>query len=148
MTLQDAEDLAFGLMFEHGLIQDGWTFKFDNARRRFGVCNYTNKRIGLSAPLTKIREPDNVRNTILHEIAHALVGRGHGHDSVWRSKAIEIGCNGQRCSNDATIKGKWVAVCPAGHTHYKHRRPRANTSCGLCSPIYNIKYKLNYAVQD
>ena len=146
MNLQEAEKLAVDLLHEHGLLD--WHFKFDKAKRRFGCCNYTHKTISLSGPLTKIREPDMVRNTILHEIAHALVGRGHGHDNVWRSKALEIGCNGNRCSSDARIKGKWVAVCPSGHEHYRHRRPkRLNASCGLCSPVYNEKYKLNYSMQ-
>lgn len=135
-------------MDEHGLIDKGWFFDWDRAKRRFGCCNYTKKRISLSLPLTKIRDPDNVRNTILHEIAHALVGRGHGHDSIWRAKAIEIGCNGDRCSRDAKIKGKWVAVCPQGHEHYRHRKPIRSVSCGLCSNVYDDKYKLNYAVQN
>jgi len=148
MNLQEAEGLAAELMDQHGLLDDGWYFDWDRARRRFGCCNYTRKRISLSSPLTKIREPDKVRNTILHEIAHALVGRGHGHDDVWRSKAIEIGCNGERCSNDAKIKGRWKAVCKQGHEHHRHRRPKRNTSCGICCNVYNEKYKLTYTIQE
>ena len=38
MKLIDAGDLALQLMKIHG-IQD-WNFEFDNAKRRFGCCNY------------------------------------------------------------------------------------------------------------
>ena len=52
----------------------GYRFKFDNAKRRFGQCSYTNKRISLSKPLSS-NNLDNffqINDTILHEIAHAL----------------------------------------------------------------------------
>lgn len=144
MQLDEAKDLALNLMAKHGLIESGWSFRFDNAKRRFGCCFYRKRVISLSKELTEIREESNVRNTILHEIAHALVGYGHGHSSVWKKKAIEIGCNGQRCSNDATLKGKWVGVCPAGHVHYKHRRPQGKRSCALCCKQYSPKHEIIY----
>ena len=34
--------------------------------------------------------------SLLHEIAHALVGRKHNHDAEWKAKAREIGCTGER----------------------------------------------------
>ena len=52
----------------------GYSFKFDNAKRRFGQCSYTDKRISLSKPLAS-NNLDNffqINDTILHEIAHAL----------------------------------------------------------------------------
>jgi hypothetical protein len=55
------------------------------------------------------------RDTILHEIAHALTP-GHNHDSVWRAKSIEIGCDGKRCYGSDV------------------RAPRA---CGVCCNAYN-----------
>jgi SWI/SNF-related matrix-associated actin-dependent regulator 1 of chromatin subfamily A len=39
-------------------------------------------------------EEQQFKDTILHEIAHAIVGPHHGHDEVWRGKAVEIGCTG------------------------------------------------------
>lgn len=35
-----------------------------------------------------------IKNVILHEIAHVLVGSENDHNSVWRKKCIEIGGNG------------------------------------------------------
>lgn len=37
-----------------------------------------------------------IENTVLHEIAHAMVGAKHHHDKAWRECAQRIGCNGNR----------------------------------------------------
>jgi len=37
---------------------------------------------------------DDIRNTILHEIAHAIVGNEYGHNIVWQEKAKELGVRG------------------------------------------------------
>jgi hypothetical protein len=133
MEIQKAEDLARSLMAKYDL--HDWRFSFDNAKRRAGACNHTKRTISLSIHLVRIRSDDNVRNTILHEIAHALVGRGHGHNRIWKRKALEIGCDGKRCYTDAKIEGKWVAICAHGKRFSRHRRPYNSIiySC-LCIP--------------
>ena len=35
-------------------------------------------------------------NTVRHEVAHVIVGGEHGHNNVWRSVALELGCDGER----------------------------------------------------
>lgn len=145
MELLQASNLAEALMQKYNLDNMGWYFEFDNAKRRFGCCNYKLRRISLSKPLTLLREESFVRNTILHEIAHALVGGRNGHNEVWRAKAIEIGCDGKRCGNDAKLEGKWKGLCPNGHIHYRHRKPKYNTSCGICLPNkYDPQYLINF----
>lgn len=139
MNLVEAQKLAVDLMKQHGL--DTWRFEFDRAKRRFGCCNHTYRRISLSADLVRINEVEKVRDTILHEIAHALVGHKHGHNAVWQRKAIEIGCNGERCysSEDTEIvAGKYIATCPkCNHVHTKHRRPKKVSSCGKCVRVFD-----------
>jgi predicted SprT family Zn-dependent metalloprotease len=141
MNLLVAEKLALNLMKQHGLTNIGWSFEFDNAKRRFGCCDYRTKTISLSRDLVKLNDEPKVENTILHEIAHALVGRNHGHDNVWKQKAIEIGCDGNRCySNDDTniVQGKYKATCPkCNHVHHKHRKPKNQSSCGKCSRVFD-----------
>lgn len=156
MQLTEAKKLALNLMREHKLLNMGWTFEFDNARRRFGVCRYRPKSIGLSKHLVSLNDEARVRNTILHEIAHALVGPGHGHNHVWRRKAIEIGCDGQRCYSShkvETPESRYIATCSnCGHIHKRHKMTNtlkySNISCGKCSggrynPTYKITYVLN-----
>ena len=144
MNIHLAQRIAEELMYKHGLVLNGWSFGFDNAKRRFGCCNYRLKRISLSKPLTELRDESFVRNTILHEIAHALVGGRNGHNHIWRAKAIEIGCNGNRCSSDVEIKGKWVGTCPNGHVKHRHRKPNGLISCGTCSNVYDPQYTINF----
>ena len=71
MDTRDALALARRLLAEHGL--SGWTVGLDRAKTRAGACHYSRRLITLSAPLTRLHTEDDVRDTILHEIAHALV---------------------------------------------------------------------------
>lgn len=150
MILKDAEILAKQLIKEHGLDQLGWRFQFDRAVRRFGVCKHRSRIIGLSTALTQLNDESHVRNTILHEIAHALVGPGHGHDFVWKQKAREIGCDGNRCYDGNVVekpKGKYEAKCQScGKVYVRHKLPKKGQthSCGKCCPRYNTDYLLEY----
>jgi predicted SprT family Zn-dependent metalloprotease len=137
VDLSDAHRLATALMTEHSL--DGWTLVFDSARTRAGVCRFDRRQIGLSRHLTALHPEAEVTETILHEIAHALVGPGHGHDALWRATARRIGGSGRRClPEDAPrVEGGWVGECPAGHRRTAHRRPRRVRSCAECSPVFD-----------
>ncbi|HEY6796827.1 MAG TPA: SprT-like domain-containing protein [Kineosporiaceae bacterium] len=137
MQLFAAAALARLLMNQHGLRE--WGLTFDGAKTRAGVCRPSVRQIGLSRPLTEIHSEGEVRDTILHEIAHALVGTEHRHDAVWKAKALEIGCSGDRCvSADAgQLAADWVGVCPVGHAVTRHRRPTRAMSCSACSRTFD-----------
>ena len=134
--------LAVGrrLLREHGL--DDWTIVADRAKTRAGVCRFGRRQIGISAPITALHDEAEVVDTILHEIAHALVGPSHGHDAVWRAKARAIGCSGERCvSSDAPrVPGDWVGRCSAGHEKSRHRAPTRLMSCGQCSRRFDPRH--------
>ncbi len=138
------QKLALSLMAEHGL--EGWEFGWDRARSRYGRCNFATRKITLSAYLTPHCQPSEIRNTILHEIAHALVGRSHGHDEVWRKKALSIGCDAKRCGPPSPISYAFVGTCPCcGQKFYRHRRSRA--SCLKCDPKgFNPRFLIRWAV--
>ncbi len=120
-------------MRRHGLSH--WELVLDHARARFGVCRPARRQIGLSRSLTALSTPEAVRNTVLHEIAHALVGAEHGHDDVWRAQALSIGSDGTRTDDlPDGAQGPWEGRCPAGHTVHRHRRPSRVASCRTCSP--------------
>ena len=64
MKLEKARHMAMKMMRDHGLKQ--YTFKWDNAVRRFGCHNGRMKTISLSRPLTQHEtNEDRVKNTIL-----------------------------------------------------------------------------------
>lgn len=137
MDTRTAEKVARELMDLHGLTD--WKFRWDNSKQRAGVCKYGPKIIGLSKPLVELWAEGPVRDTILHEIAHALVGPGAGHGFIWRQKCLEIGGDGRAryhtTEETPAVQGAYSATCKAGHVHYKHRMPTARSprSCGLCS---------------
>lgn len=137
MNTLEALRLGNELMYQHGLRQKGWSFELDSAKRRFGVCRHGSKRIGLSRPLTELNDVEKVKDTILHEIAHALVGVGHGHDSVWKAKCVEIGAKPERCysSEDTqTVAGRYKAVCGScGEVYMRHKKtPRGKRYACPC----------------
>lgn len=142
MDLRHARSLARGLLDLHGL-QD-WTLVLDRAKTRAGVCRPHRREIGLSAHLTRLHPEEEVRDTVLHEIAHALVGPRHGHGPVWRAKALEIGCSAQRCSSTDVpqVEGPWIGTCPAGHVRRRHRRPTRVASCSRCSAVFDPAHLL------
>ncbi|MEO0515334.1 MAG: SprT-like domain-containing protein [Planctomycetota bacterium] len=72
MDLPSAGQLAHHLMQTHGLPAAGWTFRFNQRKRTLGLCNFTAKRLELSAPFVTRNDEPQVRDVILHEIAHAL----------------------------------------------------------------------------
>lgn len=137
MRLEDAEAMARTLMDRHGLRD--WTLAFDRARTRAGQCRYGPRVISLSAPLTEQHAEAEVRDTVLHEIAHALAGPRAGHGPAWRRTALAIGCSATRClPEDAPrIEGEWRGTCPAGHVTTQHRRPRRVRSCRRCAPAFD-----------
>lgn len=140
MNLVAASRLARELMDQHGL--KAWTFEFDDAVRRAGMCSYAKSRISLSAPLTRIHDEREVRDTILHEIAHALAGSTAKHGPAWREVAVRIGCSGRRCVDPSapSIDGPWVGACPAGHRTTRFRRPPGIMSCRACGPRFDLAH--------
>lgn len=140
MDLDRAFAMAEQLVQQHGL--SGWRVEFDSAKRRAGVCRFGHRVIGLSAPITRVHSQAEVRDTVLHEIAHALVGPSHGHDAVWQATARRIGSTGRRCvdSEAPAVTGSWVGVCAAGHLKDRHRRPERVMSCGQCRPTFSAEH--------
>lgn len=138
MNEKQIEEMAKSLFTKHGL--KDWTFKFDNAKRGFGLCRYSIKTISLSRRLSKLNPSQKVIESIfLHEIAHALT-RGDHHGKRWKAKCIELGTKPERCFSKEikTVKGKYTYVCKncKRETLY-HRRLVRDTACGKCCKKFN-----------
>jgi len=97
-----------------------------------GICLGKDKCIMLNAHHIGIHPTEDVINTILHEVAHAIVGTIHQHDEVWAAKAKEIGCtNTLPCSHlslspaiiDAIRLGQSVKIT-FEEEHHVIRRPK------------------------
>ncbi|MCC6679587.1 MAG: SprT-like domain-containing protein [Phycisphaeraceae bacterium] len=136
MDLNEAEQLAGQLMSEHRLTRRGWTFAFSRARRQLGHCDYRRRHIALSVYFVSANGHDEVRDTILHEIAHALAGRRAGHGPQWHAMCAKVGARPQRTNGTAAMPaGSFRATCPGcGRVHHRHRRPLKDRTyyCRIC----------------
>jgi SprT protein len=140
MDLLYAKNLAEQLMRQHGL-ERAWTFVFDRSKVRFGKCDYRRKQISLSRYLVELNDEAEVCDTILHEIAHALAPRGAGHGPAWRTIALTIGCNGQRCYGRHVQRPppKHKGTCPScRRVIYRHRRNAL--ACARCTNVFDLRF--------
>jgi predicted SprT family Zn-dependent metalloprotease len=118
------------LLEQHRLT--GWSFQFDNGRKRAGCCQYGTKVISLSYAFARQATEADLTDTILHEIAHALVGKVHNHDEVWRTKAIEIGCSGRRCHDLQFVPPRYIVTCERHCWVATAERRRRGVVCMQC----------------
>ena len=122
--LQEVRRLADDLFARHGL--HDWQLDFNRCKRTMGWCLYGSRKIELSVHFIERNDEETIQDTLLHEIAHALVGPGHGHDDAWKRKCEEIGAKAERLSYEVNMpEGRWQARCgQCGLLHHRHRRPK------------------------
>lgn len=101
---------------EHASVIDGLRVRLSNRMTRgMGSCRYKG---GVAFEITlsfKTFQHDanrpELRDTILHEIAHAIAGIKAGHGPVWRAVARKIGAKPQRvCTTLAVSAIQYVEV--------------------------------------
>jgi predicted SprT family Zn-dependent metalloprotease len=128
MNLHEAETLARRLMSEYGVTQMGWRFCWDKRPlRRLGHTRYRQKEIGLSVTPTQYGTKAEVEDTIRHEIAHALVGPGYGHDEVWQRMARHVG---------ATPK---ASTMTQNHSVMAKQAAKYTATCGCPGQVHGIQ---------
>ncbi len=123
-----------------------WTFGFDHAKRRAGMCNFTARRITVSRYLAAKFDDDEIHQVLLHEVAHALAGDAAAHGPKWKRIAREIGYVGGR-THDGEIAHElapWLGVCPSGHEHARFRRPTRETSCARCARSFSRAHLISW----
>ncbi len=131
-------------------LDGSWTFGFDNAKRRAGLCDYTHRRISVSRYLSARYDDETNHQTLLHEVAHAIAGSDAGHGPRWKRVARELGYVGGTThrGETATELAPWVGVCPAGHVAYRHRKVSRATSCATCAPHFDERYVFTWTRRE
>lgn len=121
-----------------------WSFDFDRARTRAGACDYARHRITVSRLIAERSPDDEVHQTLLHEVAHALAGPKAGHGPRWKAIAAELGYAGGRVHGGpiADELAPWIGRCPAGHVHYRYKRPTRPSSCARCSRRFDLAHRI------
>jgi predicted SprT family Zn-dependent metalloprotease len=138
MDFETAGRLTREAMAQFGL--GDWAFAWNRRKRSLGLCRYRERRLELSIHFVYANDEPQVRETILHEIAHALAGEKAAHGPLWKAMCRRVGCQAVRCDHgDAVMpRGRWVARCATcGKEYWRHRRParRAKYWCRVCGPI-------------
>ena len=138
-------------MEEHGLLNQKWKFAFESCKRSLGRCHYNLKKITLSKWYVQLNEEDDVEDTILHEIAHALSfirygSKGAGHGILWKRICLEIGATPQRVHKGIleypSNHFKYVDTCCCGITYKRHRlSAKRGYRCPKCRQNLFVKKK-------
>lgn len=154
LSHEQAKELALDLMQQHGLTEDGWQFKWSNAKRQLGRASIRRKKqhhfgpvveiktISISRHLVELNPASEVRETILHEIAHALAGLEHRHDEVWKATCRQIGAKPQRLADEQvrTVKPRYIVRCGTCNKDLQKRHRRVSPGvlnesyCFHCGP--------------
>lgn len=103
MTLTEIRKFANDSIVEHNLHLCDWYFAFSTTKRSLGDCDYNRRRIRFSKSWLHLDEAE-IKDTILHEIAHALAGmhdNHYGHGAKWKYWAVRVGARPSR-----TYKGE------------------------------------------
>lgn len=123
MELSQVCSETLNLLNEHGLLSKGWVFKLGRGKRRLGACNYKTKTVSVSRFHIMIHDDAEVRDTIRHEVAHALAGPGAGHGPIWKRYAVQLGAK------------------PHSRAHTtKPIQYRYELHCGFCGMLMQRRY--------
>ena len=146
MELIHAKETALDFMEQFGLLERGWTFEWHNKKRAYGSCNWKKKKIYLSEFLLPHMQYKDIKDTILHEIAHALDSEKRGyssHDNTWKSVARKVGADPKSCHEKVDLpksEFNWLHVCPKCNRWWGlYKRPRATYTCNECKEILITK---------
>ena len=118
MTEKSVEMLVREKLDFYGLTH--WNVAINNTKRTLGQCCHSIKTIKMSKAFFLHMEYEDILDTVLHEIAHALVGPGHGHGEVWKEMAVRLGATpratakGKKLPSAIERGAKWVCICPEG----------------------------------
>ncbi len=136
MNLAYAKILARELLDQHGLSH--WELKIGKTKRAAGRCWSGKQIIELSVHHVTLNSEAEVRDTILHEIAHALAGHSAGHGPAWERMCVIVGARPERCYSSSRVvvpERKYAAVCGKCEKRYTMDRKskKLNYFCRPCA---------------
>ena len=116
MQLKEAthliEQIQTDLIVEYPFLS-GWSVSFDRAVKRAGLCRLNEKHISVSKSHIENNPLEIVKDTILHEFAHAITYKLHGevgHGEYWQQMARKIGATPKATSAYQLPVSPWMLV--------------------------------------
>lgn len=143
-TKAEVERLALGLMSEHNLNWPAWGFRFSRGKLYLGRCHYNRFHGGtIDFSTNYLHLPiEEIKDTLLHEIAHALAGHKAGHGPEWKAMCRKVGAKPNPKADlrpEQDIEWKWTGVCPNNHTLKRHAKTQKTErlACARCCRDFN-----------
>ncbi len=141
MTAQETETFTLNLMDQWGLTDRHWKFGWNNRKSALGLCRMRDRIIELSTYFWPAISEEQQKDTIRHEIAHALdfEQRGYSdHGPKWKLLAMRVGAKPVACvtlniEEKDVQPSKYILICPNGHRFPSHRLQKRRSSCPSCS---------------
>lgn len=116
VQLEDARNLIRDVR-QHLIIDfpflESWDVSFDRAVKRAGLCNLTEKRISISRVHVENNSVADVKDTVLHEFAHAITFELYGeagHGELWQNTARVIGAIPKATAKYELPVSPWMLV--------------------------------------
>ncbi len=115
-------------------LQD-WKIGFKRSKNILATCYYDKKEIRIAKWYYEMNDCKAITRTILHEIAHALLGWGFGHSIAWVHKCRQIGLKNPSQYADREKHNspapKYAGSCGT-HNFRAERKRKRNGICSLC----------------
>lgn len=123
-----------------------------------GLCSYRDKCIIISGHHIDLHPDAEIKNTIRHEIAHALTP-GMGHNEVWSAKAREIGCDNTLPCSNLSLRPEVIDAIRSGATVEveieeqvirtpKFKITRLQDRCPECNAVAKEKFSFETIDKD
>lgn len=144
--MANVRKFATDLLEENGLFD--WSISFERSLVRAGTCRYLQKSICFNVLFLKSVSVSEIRNTVFHEVAHALAGPTAGHEEKWASICEQLGGNARVVTTIPEVLASsenydWIGVCPnCNYTHGSVSVPTSVWVCVSCSSTVPEKERI------
>lgn len=158
MTREQAVKSCRAVMDSNGL--NDWHIRLTtDIKAPYGLCSYVDKCIILNAHSIDTHPDNEITDTILHEVAHALTP-GAAHNDVWKVQAIKLGAKPLVCAT-YSLSPELINMVRSGATinitfeesleevieHKLVKKPkyeitRLQDKCEVCGAVAKIKNEL------
>lgn len=116
-----------------------YKFAWMNKKTVLGYCDYGTRTIALSK-FHALKNPLSVtKDTVLHEVAHALTP-GCGHGKAWKIVCKALGGTPQACAKIEITGHKWELGCKCRTEKYYRKPTRfVGAFCKKCKMDLELK---------
>lgn len=129
-------------------------FKGQYNEKYFNIVSYIPVGLYISSYFIPNLNEGEIKDTILHEIAHIIAGYKSGHKHLWQKACRSLGIDPARIKNvkeqrNIERTAKWIGICPVCNKNYYAYRSgkKIKNSIWRCSCGGEFKYQLKSSLE-